>query len=61
MIRGCTDKNVHASGLPDHLLFDHYPIFFRVYNKNRKVAFQSFFRRKEFGDDLRFLCSDARI
>ena len=24
MIRGCTDKNVHASGLPDHLLFDHY-------------------------------------
>ena len=25
MIRGCTDKNVHATGLPDHLLFDHYP------------------------------------
>ena len=24
MIRGCTDKNVHATGLPDHLLFDHY-------------------------------------
>ena len=27
MIRGCTDKNVHATGLPDHLLFDHYRIF----------------------------------
>ena len=27
MIRGCTDKNVHATGLPDHLLFDHYQDF----------------------------------
>ena len=24
MIRGCTDKNVNATGLPTHLLFDHY-------------------------------------
>ena len=27
MIRGCTAKNVHATGLPDHLLFDHYQDF----------------------------------
>ena len=25
MISGCTDKNVHTTGLSDHLLFDHYP------------------------------------
>ena len=24
MISGCTDKNVHTTGLSDHLLFDHY-------------------------------------
>ena len=27
MISGCSDKNVHASGLPDNLLFDHYRKF----------------------------------
>ena len=24
MFSGCTDKNVHTTGLTDHLLFDHY-------------------------------------
>ena len=28
MFSGCTDKNVHTTGLSDHLLFDHY----RIYN-----------------------------
>ncbi len=28
MISGCTDKNVHTTGLSDHLLFDHYRILY---------------------------------
>ena len=28
MISGCTDKNVHTTGLSDHLLFDHYQFLF---------------------------------
>ena len=29
MISGCTDKNVHTTGLSDHLLFDHYQKIFK--------------------------------
>ena len=36
MISGCTDKNVHATGLPDHLLLDHYQRLKRIVEKNRK-------------------------
>ena len=61
MISGCTDKNVHTTGLSDHLLFDHYLIVLRAYAKNRNVVFQSSLRRKEFGDDLCFLFGNTRI
>ncbi len=28
MIRGCTDRDFRATGMPDHLLFDHYLAFY---------------------------------
>ena len=30
MMRGCTNRKVHAVGLPDQLLFDHYPFVLSI-------------------------------